>query len=80
MAYREIPHDDRVKAVREYAESKKLKEIAAKYGISEATILDDYRYILEQADEMLKKNVFTKIRRKMQKLYHLFLQKKRTFK
>lgn len=75
MAYREIPHDDRVKAVREYADSKRLKETATKYRISEATILDDYKFLLEQADETLKKNVLKTIRRKMRKLYHLFLQK-----
>ena len=75
MAYRDIPHDDRVKAVREYGETKRLKETAKKYGISEATILDDYKFILEEADETLKKNVIKRIKRKMEKLYRLFLQK-----
>ena len=40
MAFRKVPHEDKVKAVQEYLRSrdKNVKEIAEKYGISEATL------------------------------------------
>jgi len=56
MAYRKIPHDDRVKAVQEYGETKDIKSVVQKYKISRQTIVEDYNYVLKHADEVLKKN------------------------
>ena len=77
MAYREIPHKERVQAVREYLETKKLKEVCEKYNISKATILDDYKYIVDETDEllMLKKNVLRSIKRKIKKSYVFLFRK-----
>ena len=75
MAFRHILHEDRVKAVQEYIETKKLKETAEKYGISEATILNDYKYILWEVDETLKKNVLKTVKRTLKKLYHFVVRK-----
>ncbi len=58
MAFRWIPREDRINAIRECIKIENTKEIAIKYGISESTILSDCNDLLNETDEMLKKKAW----------------------
>lgn len=55
MAFRRIPLEERENAIRECIKIENTKEIARKYGISEATLLGDCSDLLNETTEMLKK-------------------------
>jgi uncharacterized protein YaaN involved in tellurite resistance len=70
MAFRRIPHKDRVNAILECIEIKNVKEIAKKYKISEATLASDCKDLLKGTDEMLKKrSLVGRLREKLKSLY-----------
>jgi hypothetical protein len=56
MAFRRIPRETRVQAIRECIRIENTKQVAKKYGINEATIISDCNDLLEETEEMLKKN------------------------
>ncbi len=55
MAFRRIPLEERVNAIRECIKFENTKEIARKYGISESTLVGDCSDLLNETTEMLKK-------------------------
>ena len=70
MAFRRIPHKDRVDALLECIEIKNTKEISQKYSISEDTLIADYNDLLKEADDMLKKRSLAgKLRIKLRNLF-----------
>lgn len=71
MAFRRIPHRDRVSAILECIEIKNVNEIAKKYKISEATLASDCNDLLKETDEMLKKrSLVGRLRIKLRNLFH----------
>lgn len=56
MAFRRIPRQTRINAIKECMQMENTKEIAKKYGISEATLISDCSDLINEAEEMLKKN------------------------
>lgn len=70
MAFRRISREDRVNAVKECIEIKNVKEVAKKYGISEAMLKEDCNDILKETEEILKKNSLVgKLKRRLKRLY-----------
>lgn len=55
VAFRRIPHKNRVEAVLECIEIKNIKETAKKRNISESTLIGDCNDVLLEVDEILKK-------------------------
>lgn len=70
MAFRKIPHKDRVEAILGCIEIKNTKEMAKKYNISEAMLSEDCDDLLLEVDEMLKKrNLAGRLKIKLKKLF-----------
>ena len=55
MAFRRIPLDKRVEAIKGCIKIENVKEMSIKYEISEATIISDCCDLLNETEEMLKK-------------------------
>jgi transposase-like protein len=70
MAFRRIPHKDKVAAVNECIEIKNIKEIAKKYNISPKTLEDYCNCVLEETDEILqKKSLVGRVKLKILKFF-----------
>jgi len=58
MGFRRIKHEDKVNAFMECIEIKNTKEISAKYGMSERTLLGYCNVVLDEADKIIKKKAW----------------------
>lgn len=76
MAFRRIPRETRIKAIKECMRIENTKEIGLKYGISEATIISDCNDLLKEAEEMLKKNSLAgKLKSLLKRMYRKLSQR-----
>lgn len=76
MAFRRIPRETRINAIKECIRIENTKEMALKYGISEATLISDCNDLLNEADEMLKKNSLAgKLKRLLKIVYQKSTQR-----
>ena len=73
MAFRRIPHKNKVKAIQECIEIKNTKEIAKKYDMSESTLIRYCNDLLEETDDMLKKrSLVGRLKIKLRNLFQTF--------
>lgn len=76
MAFRRIPRETRINAIKECMKIENTKETALKYGIREATLISDCNDLLNEAEEMLKKNSLAgKLKRLLKRMYRKLSQK-----
>lgn len=70
MAFRWISRETRINAIKECIRIENTKEIAKKYGISEATLKSDCYDLLKETEEMLKKNSLVgKLKKLLKRMY-----------
>ncbi|NCO31981.1 hypothetical protein GW891_04290 [bacterium] len=63
MAFRWIPHKDKVAAFNECIEIKNIKEVAKKYNITPDTLTEYCNRVIDEADEiLLKKSLVGRVR------------------
>ena len=75
MAFRRIPRETRINAIKECIRIENTKEIAKKYGISETTLIGDCNDLLKETEEMLKKNSLAgKLKRLLKRIYQKLSQ------
>jgi DNA invertase Pin-like site-specific DNA recombinase len=76
MAFRRIPRETRINAIKECIKIENTKETAKKYGISEATLKSDCNDLLKETEEMLKKNSLAgKLKRLLKRMYQKLSQR-----
>lgn len=75
MAYRKIPHEDKVKAVQECLKAENIKEIAEKYDISESTLRRDCKKALNRIVLTIPGSPIDDLKKKLKKLWSRLLQR-----
>lgn len=71
MAFRLIPLEKRVNAIKECIRIENTKEIANKYGISESTLVANCNELLDETTEIFKKkSLVGKLKTLLRKAFH----------